>query len=243
MGRKWANIEKKKGAADKLRSQIYTKILFDVGKAVKSGGAEPSTNFLLKVALEKCKKNNVPRDNIERAIKKALGGGVDEDKEVTYEGYGLGGVAIFVETSTNNTTRTVANIRSYFNKAGGSLGTTGSLQFVFNRKAVFEVTQGELDEDDFTLEMIDAGAEDIELEDGIFDIQGPMEVFGAISKKLEELEITPDDASLLQVPITFKEVDDETYLANMKLIDIIESDEDVLKVYHNIEYQERFDHL
>ena len=114
------------------------------------------------------------------------------------------------------------------------------LQFVYNRKAVFEVPQESLDEDDFTLEMIDAGAEEIELEDGIFCINGPMEVFGAISKKLEELEITPEEANLEQVPLTFKEVDDETYETIMKLVDALESEEDVIRVYHNIEYDERF---
>ncbi|WP_127716840.1 YebC/PmpR family DNA-binding transcriptional regulator [Halobacteriovorax sp. HLS] len=243
MGRKWANIVKKKGAADKLRGQIYTKILFEVSKAVKSGGEDPATNFLLKIALEKCKKNNVPKDNIDRAIKKGLGGDDDGYQEISYEGYGPNGVAIFVEASTNNVTRTVANVRVCFKKAGGSLGTTGSLQFVFTRKAVFEVPQGDLDEDEFTLEMIDAGAEDIELEDGIFCINGPMEVFGAISKKLEELGVQPEEATLEQIPQTFKEVDDETYEAIMKMIDALESDEDVLKVYHNIEYDERFAEL
>jgi YebC/PmpR family DNA-binding regulatory protein len=240
MGRKWNNIVKKKGAADKLKGQIYTKILFEVTKAAKSGGEDPSTNFLLKIALEKCKKNNVPKDNIDRAIKKGLGGDDDGYQEISYEGYGPNGVAIFVEASTNNVTRTVANVRVCFKKAGGSLGTSGSLQFVFNRKAVFEIPMGDLDEDDFTLEMIDAGAEDIELEDGFFCVNGPMEVFGSISKKLEDLGVTPEEATLEQVPLTFKEVDDETYLTIMKMIDTLESDEDVLKVYHNIEFDERF---
>lgn len=240
MGRKWANIEKKKGAADKLRGQIYTKILFEVTKAVKSGGEEPGSNFLLKLALDKCKKNNVPKDNIDRAIKKGLGGNDDGYEEVTYEGYAPGGVAIFVETSTNNVTRTVANVRSYFNKVKGSLGTTGSLQFVFTRKAVFEVAQGDLDEDDFTLEMIDAGAEDIELEDGFFEISGPMEIYGTVSSKLHEMGITPEESGLEQIPMNFKEVDDETYQTTMKLIGLLEADEDVIKVYHNIEFDERF---
>jgi YebC/PmpR family DNA-binding regulatory protein len=243
MGRKWANIVNKKGAADKLRGQVYTKILFEVSRAVKSGGEEPSTNFLLKIALEKCKKNNVPKDNIDRAIKKAMGGNDDGFQEIPYEGYGPGGVAIYIESSTNNNTRTVANVRAAFNKAGGSLGTTGSLQFVFNRKAVFEVPVTGLDEDDFTLEMIDAGAEDIEVEDGFYCINGPMEVFGAISKKLEELDVKPEEATLEQIPTTFKEIDDETYLANQKLIDTLEADEDVIKVYHNIEFDERFNDL
>lgn len=243
MGRKWANIEKKKGAADKLRGQIYTKILFEVTRAVKSGGDDAGTNFLLKIALEKCKKNNVPKDNIDRAIKKGLGGDDDGYADVVYEGYGPGGVAIFVETSTNNTTRTVANVRACFSKAGGSVGTTGSLQFVFTRKAVFEVPKGELDEDEFTLEMIDCGAEEIELEDGFFEVSGPMEVFGAVSKKLEEMGVTPEEANLEQVPTTFKEVTDETYLNIMKLIAKLEADDDVVKVYHNIEFSEHFNDL
>jgi YebC/PmpR family DNA-binding regulatory protein len=243
MGRKWNNIVKKKGAADKLKGQIYTKILFEVTKAAKAGGEDPSTNFLLKIALEKCKKNNVPKDNIDRAIKKGLGGDDDGYQEISYEGYGPNGVAIFVEASTNNVTRTVANVRVCFKKAGGALGTSGSLQFVYNRKAVFEIAQGELDEDEFTLEMIDAGAEEIELEDGFFCVNGPMEVFGSISKKLEEMGVTPDEATLEQVPLTFKEVDDETYLTIMKMVDALEADEDVLKVYHNIEYHERFAEL
>lgn len=243
MGRKWANIEKKKGAADKLRGQIYTKILFEVSRAVKSGGDDPGSNFMLRIALDKCKKNNVPRDNIDRAIKRGLGGDTEGYEEVAYEGYGPNGVAIFVETSTNNTTRTVANVRSYFNKVGGSLGTTGSLQFVFNRKAVFEIPQGELDEDEFTLEMIDCGAEDIELTDGYFEVRGPMEAFGTISKKLEDMGVTPEEAGLEQVPLTFKEVNDETYLSVMKLVSLLEEDADVVKVYHNIEFDERFNDL
>ncbi|OIQ20962.1 MAG: transcriptional regulator [Bacteriovorax sp. MedPE-SWde] len=243
MGRKWANIVKKKGAADKLKSQVYTKILFEVTKAVKQGGDDPSTNFLLKVALEKCKKNNVPKDNIDRAIKKGLGGADDGYEEINYEGYGPNGVALFIEASTNNVTRTVANVRVVFKKNGGGLGTTGSLQFVFNRKAVFEFPQGELDEDDFTMDMIDVGAEDIVLEDGFFTVTGPMEIFGDVSKKLEELNIVPDESGLEQVPLTFKEVDDETYLTIMKMIDLLEADEDIIKVYHNIEFDERFAEL
>ena len=243
MGRKWANIVKKKGANDKLRGQIYTKILHEVTRAVKSGGAEIGSNFLLKLALDKCKKNNVPKDNIDRAIKKGLGGDDDGYSEVIYEGYGPNGVAVLVESFTNNTTRTVANVRLYFNKVNGSLGTTGSLQFIYTRKANFEVPVAGLDEDEFTLEMIDAGAEDIEIEDGFFCITGPMETFGSISKKLEELNVAPEEACLEQIPTTYKEVDDQTYLAIMKLVDFLESDEDVVRVYHNIEFDERFNDL
>lgn len=243
MGRKWNNIVKRKGDKDKLKGQIYTKVLFEVTAAVKSGGEDPGSNFMLKIALDKCKKNNVPKDNIDRAIKKGMGGNDDGYEEVNYEGYGPNGVAVFVETSTNNVTRTVANVRNFFKKAGGSVGTTGSLQFVFSRKAVFEIADTGIDEDDFTMEMIDAGAEDIVREDGFYSVTGPMESFGPLSKKFEELKLSPEEAGLEQVAQTFKEVDDETYLTVMKLVDNLESDEDVIKVYHNIEFNERFNDL
>ena len=235
MGRKSAKIANKKGAADKLKSQVYTKALVDVTIAAKNGGGDPETNFLLRVAMERCRKFNVPKDNIERAIKKGLGGDGVGYEDVTYEGYGPHGVAIFVEAATDNVTRTVANVRNFFNKNGGSLGTSGSLQFIFDRKAVFAVPQAELDEDDFTLEMIDAGAEEIELEEGIFEVTGPMETFGTIQEKLQELNITPDEARLERIPTTYKGVTDEQYADVEKLIDILESDDDVNTVYHNME--------
>ena len=132
MGRKSAKIAAKKGAADRAKSQVYTKALHDVATAVKSGGGDPDTNFLLKIALERCKKFNVPKDNIDRAIKRGLGGDGEGYSDITYEGYGAGGVGVFVEASTNNTTRTAANVRSYFNKCNGSLGKDGCLQFIFD---------------------------------------------------------------------------------------------------------------
>lgn len=236
MGRKSAKIAQKKGAADKTRSQVYTKALHDVATAVKSGGPDVDSNFLLKIALERCKKFNVPKDNIERAIKRGQGGPGEGHEDVTYEGYGPAGVGIFVEASTNNTTRTVANVKSYFNKNGGSLGTNGCLQFIFDRKAVFTVPKGNLNEDEFTLELIDAGAEDIELEDGVFEVTGPMEAFGTIQNKLQELGTTPEEAGLQRIPNNFKTVDDEETLAQIeRLIDLLEEDEDVVAVYHNLE--------
>ena len=242
MGRKSAKIAAKKGAADKAKSQIYTKALHDVALAAKSGGGDVETNFLLRIALDRCKKFNVPKDNIDRAIKRGLGGDGEGYEDVTYEGYGPGGVAVFVESSTNNITRTVANVRSYFNKCGGSLGKDGSLQFIFDRKAVFTVPTEGLDEDEFTLELIDAGAEDIEKIDDLFEVTGPMESFGTIQNKLEELQTKPEEAGLQRIPTTFKEVTDEETMAQLeKLIDMLESDEDVVTVYHNIEDTESED--
>ena len=238
MGRKSAKIAAKKGAADRAKSQVYTKALHDVALAVKSGGGDPDTNFLLKIALDRCKKFNVPKDNIDRAIKRGLGGDGEGYEDVTYEGYGPGGVAVFVETSTNNVTRTVANVRSYFNKCGGSLGKDGSLQFIFDRKAVFTVPLDNLDEDDFILELIDAGAEDIEKDGELFEIIGPMDAFGSIQNKLQELNTTPEEAGLQRIPNTLKEVSDtETMEQLEKLVGLLEDDEDVVTVYHNIEDQ------
>lgn len=240
MGRKWNNIKEKKGDQDKQRSLIYTKTLREVTKAVKNGGEEVESNFLLRIALEKCRKYNVPKDNVDRAIKKGLGNEDEGYSDIAYEGYGPNGVAIFVEASTNNVTRTVANVRNCFNKCGGSLGTTGCLQFVFERKAVFEIPQGTIVEDDFTMDMIDAGAEDVVLEDGYFTVTGPMESFGAIQTKLDQLKIAAEEAGLERVPLTFKEIDKETWKIISKLVDMLENDDDVSKVYHNVKWDDSF---
>lgn len=240
MGRKWNNIKEKKGDQDKQRSLIYTKTLREVTKAVKNGGEEVESNFLLRIALEKCRKYNVPKDNVDRAIKKGLGNEDEGYSDISYEGYGPNGVAIFVEASTNNVTRTVANVRNCFNKCGGSLGTTGCLQFVFERKAVFEIPQGTIVEDDFTMDMIDAGAEDVVLEDGYFTVTGPMEAFGAIQTKLDQLKISAEEAGLERVPLTFKEIDKETWKIISKLVDMLENDDDVSKVYHNVKWDDSF---
>lgn len=240
MGRKWNNIKEKKGAQDRARTQVYSKLLKETTIAVKKGGDNPGSNFLLRIALDKCRKNNVPKDNIERAIKKGLGGDDDGYEDIAYEGYGPGGVAIFIEASTNNVTRTAGNVRSYFNKCAGSLGTNGCLQFVFDHKAVFEVKAEGIDEEVFSLEVIDAGADDIVLEDGFFNVIGPMDKFGSIQKKLDEMNIEADEAGLERIPLNFKEIDKETFNQNMKLINYIENDDDVNKVYHNIQYDDSF---
>jgi YebC/PmpR family DNA-binding regulatory protein len=235
MGRKSAKIAMKKGAADKARGQVYTRALKDVFKASKGGSGDPTSNFLLKVAIEKAKKLNVPKDNIDKAVKKGQGSDGVGFEDINYEGYGPGGVAVFVESSTDNGTRTVANVRSCFKKCGGTLGTSGSLEFIFTRKAVFLVPDEGIDEDEFTLEMIDAGAEEVELEDNLYEVVGPMEVFGAIQEKLQSLSITPDEATLERIPLNYKGVDEETKEQVEKLISLLEEDDDVVTVYHNLE--------
>lgn len=234
MGRKSAKIAAKKGATDKAKAQVYTRALQDVFKASKSGGPDPSTNFLLRVAIERCRKFNVPKDNIEKAIKKGQGPDGEGYNDVNYEGYGPDGVAIFAEASTNNVTRTVGNVRSYFKKCNGSLGTSGSLEFVFEQKAIFTVPVEGIDEEDFTMQMIDAGAEEVERDEEFFEVIGAKESFGAIQEKLQGINITPDEASLVRIPLNQKEVSNETREEVEKLIELLEADEDIVTVYHNM---------
>ena len=231
---KFANIKHRKGAQDLKRGKVFTKIQKEITVAVKTGGGgDPEMNPRLRLALANARGVNMPKDNIERAIKKAVGGQGENYIEVTFEGYGPDGTAVFVECATDNNTRTVSNIRSYFNKYGGSLGKDGCLEFIFTRKGIFHLKTEGLDEDDFTMEMIDAGAEDVEVEEGIFTVICEMEEFGNISKKLQELQIEPLEAGLKRIPSTTKAVNQSNYPKFEKLIDIIEDDDDVQKVYHN----------
>jgi YebC/PmpR family DNA-binding regulatory protein len=238
LGRKSAKIANKKGAADKARGQLYTRALVDVFKASKAGGPDIASNFLLRVAVERCKKFNVPKDNIEKAIKKGQGSDGVGYEDISYEGYGPNGIAIFVEASTNNPTRTVANVRSYFRKCNGSLGVSGSLEFIFECKAMFRIPTDGINLDDFTLAMIDAGADDIETVDEYFEVLGAKENFGSIQEKLQELNITPEEASLVRIPLTRKAADDETFEQVERLIGMLEEDDDIVTVYHNMEDEE-----
>jgi YebC/PmpR family DNA-binding regulatory protein len=235
VGRKSSKIALRKGAADKARGQLYTRMLKDVFKASKGGSAEITANFLLKVAIEKAKKFNVPREHIEKAIKKGQGEGGVGYQDISYEGYGQGGVAVFVEASTDNPTRTIANIRTAFKKCNGSLGTPGSLEFVFSHKAQFEIPVEGISEEEFTLHMIEAGADDVELDEGFFVVTAPKDAFGAIQEKLQEIHVTPEEASLIRIPNSKKHVDDDTVAQIEKLIDLLEADDDVVTVYHNLE--------
>ncbi len=237
---KWANIKHRKGAQDAKRGKIYTKLVKEITVAVKTGGADPEMNPRLRLAIQNAKGQNMPKDNVERAIKKASGAGGEDFVETTFEGYGVDGVAIFIECATDNNTRTVANIRSYFTKNGGSLGKDGCLQFIFERKGIFTIDLNGQDEEEFTLEMIDGGAEDVEFdrEENLITVSCEMEEFGNVSKKLQELNVEPKEAGLQRIPTTYKEVNKDSFPKLMKLIDTIEDDDDVQKVYHNIEFNE-----
>lgn len=236
---KFANIKHRKGAQDLKRGKIFTKLQKEITVAVKTGGGgDPTMNPRLRLALANARGANMPKDNIDRAIKKAEGGSGENIVEVTFEGYGPDGTAIYVECATDNNTRTVSNIRSYFNKYGGSLGKDGCLEFIFSRKGIFLLQNEELEEEEFTMEMIDVGAEDIEFEEDTVVVSCEMEDFGNISKRLQEMDLEPKEAGLKRIPITTKEINQKDYPKFEKLIDVIEDDDDVQKVYHNVVMKE-----
>jgi YebC/PmpR family DNA-binding regulatory protein len=235
---KWSTIKRKKGALDAKRSKAFSKIIKDITVAVKESGTDPDCNPRLRLAISNAKGVNMPKDNIARAISKASDKDASSYVEVSYEGYANFGVAVFVECLSDNVQRTVSNVRSYFNKYNGSLGTNGSLLFLFDRKGVFAVPQSDLVEDDFVMEIIDAGAEDVELEDGIFTITTAMEDFGLMMKKLEEMGIEPESAELQRIPKTLTKLDKDSALKVLRLIDVFEDDDDVQNVFHNLELTE-----
>lgn len=235
---KWSTIKRKKGAADAKRSKMFSKVVKEITVAVKEGGFDPDGNPRLRLAIANAKGMSMPKDNIERAISK----GKDKDsasfQELTYEGYLSHGIAVYIECTTDNQQRTVSNVRAIFNKYSGNLGTNGSLSFLFDRKGIFIVPIGELDEEEFELEMIDAGAEDIELEDGFFSITTAMEDFGRLQKKLEEINVEPENAELQRIPHETVALDEDSAKKILKVIDLFEDEDDVQHVFHNLEITE-----
>jgi len=233
---KWANIKHRKGAQDAKRGKIFTKLIKEITVSARVGGPDPGSNPRLRLATQNAKGANMPKDTIDRAIKKGAGTDGTDYTEVTYEGYATDGVAVFVECTTDNLNRTVSNVRSIFSKYGGSLGTNGSLEFLFDSKGVFLVPVSDGgDEDEITLELIDGGAEEGEIVENLLHVTCNLEDFGMMQKKLEELQLQPESAELQRLPNTFVDLDDEAFVKVMKFIDALEDDDDVQKVYHNIE--------
>ena len=236
---KWSTIKHKKAALDAKRGKVFTKLIKEITVSVKEKGSDPDSNPRLRLAIQNAKGSNMPKETIDRAVKKGSGEDGATYSDVTYEGYGTNGVAVFVECTTDNINRTVASVRSIFTKNDGSLGTNGSLEFIFDRKGVFIVNMpDDADEDDLTLELIDGGAEDVEFNEGLMHITCQMEDFGLMQSKLEDLKLEPESAELQRIPNTSLELDDNAFTKNMKLIDSLEDDDDVQNVYHNIEASE-----
>ena len=232
---KWSTIKRKKGSIDSKRSKVFSKIVKEITVAVKEGGTDPENNPRLRVAVANAKGVSMPKDNIQRAINKGADKNSASFIECTYEGYGPGGIAIFIEATTDNQLRTVSNVRMYFNKNNGNLGTNGSLSFIFERKGIFVIPQGTLNSDDFEMEMIEAGAEDMQFEEGYFTVTTAMENFGSMMKKLEAMKIEPESAQLQRVPKETTVLELDSAKKVMRLIDLFEEDDDVQSVYHNLE--------
>ena len=217
-------------------ARTFTRIGKEIDIAVKAGGPDPANNTRLRILIQNAKAENMPKENVERAIKRAVSKDTSDYKEIVYEGYGPFGIAIVVETATDNNTRTVANVRHCFNKYGGSLGTTGSLDFLFDRKCVFKITRPEnFDLEEFELEMIDYGADEIfEDEENHVIIYGAFESFGAIQKYLEDSKYEITSGEFERIPLDTKELTDEQRETVDKLLEKLEEDDDVTNVYHNI---------
>ncbi len=233
---KWHNIQKTKGAADAKRSQMFTKIAREMIVAVKTGGGgDPANNSRLATVIAKAKAANMPNDNIKRTIDRALGSGnADAYESVVYEGYGPCGVAVIVEALTDNRNRTAPNVRHLFDKYGGNLGATGCVSWSFDRKGVIVIEKEDLDEDTVMMDALDAGADDMQVEDEVFEVYTDPDAFAAVTEALEAKGYTFLEAGVQMVPQNYIKLENEEDIKNMeKMIDLLEEDDDVQNVWHN----------
>lgn len=239
---KWNNIKNKKEKSDSQRAKIFTKIGREIAVAVKAGGPDPANNAKLKDVIAKAKSLNVPNDNIDRSIKKAAGDGDGSNYEsITYEGYGPSGVAVIVETLTDNRNRTASSMRHYFDKFGGNLGQVGCVGFMFDKKGIIIIDneEKEIDEETLMMQALDAGAADFVAEDAYFEISTEPDDFTAVCDALENNGYKFASAQVENVPQTTVTLTSEDDVKNMnKLIDALEEDDDVQDIYHNWEENE-----
>lgn len=235
---KWANIKHKKEKTDAQKAKVFTKIGKEIAIAVKEGGGDPNSNAKLRDLIQKAKANNVPNDNIERTIKKALGAGGESYEEITYEGYGPGGVAVIVETTTDNRNRTAGNVRSYFSKYHGNMGQTGSVSFMFEDKGVIVIANedGDIDEDKLMETALEAGAEDFMANEDSFEIYTVSDDVYSINESLVAAGYVVASAEKSKIPSNYVTLDNEEDIKFMNLlIEKLEEDDDVMDVYHNCE--------
>ena len=235
MGRAFEFRKARKMKRWSAMSKAFTRIGKDIVMAVKEGGADPYSNSKLRAVIQNAKSVNMPKDNIERAIKRASDKSQGDYKEVLFEGYGPHGIAILVETATDNNTRTVANIRSYFSKCNGNLGTSGSVVFMFDHICNFKVEKQDLDIEELELELIDFGVEELFIEENEILIYAPFECYGVIQSELEKREIIINSSGFDRIPNITKEIKEEEEIADIdKLLEKIETDDDVQNVYHTM---------
>lgn len=237
MGRAFEFRKARKMKRWSAMSKTFTRIGKDISIAVKEGGADPETNSRLRQVIQNAKSANMPKENIERAIKKASGADAANYTEISLEGYAPYGIAIFVDCTTDNNNRTVANVRSYFNKCEGSLGTNGSLEFIFDRKGVFTIdsSQVTMDLEELEMELIDGGLENLEVDEEAITVYCDYTEFSNMQKCLEVLEIEIQNSELQRIPNNTKTISAEQAELVLKLLDKLESDDDVQQVFHNME--------
>ncbi|MBN1667458.1 MAG: YebC/PmpR family DNA-binding transcriptional regulator [Anaerolineales bacterium] len=237
---KWSTIKRKKGAADAKRGAVFTRIAKELAIAAREGGGDENANFRLRLAVDKAKAANMPKDNIERAIKRGTGEGKDGNllEEVIYEGYGPHGVALMIEVVTDNRNRTVADVRHILNRFGGSMGEAGSVAWQFTRACFFEFPLAGRDQDELFMLAVEGGADDVSFDDGEVEITGPVEAFKTISDQLRAAGIRPEEAGLRMVPNQELELSVEETLKVMRVIDGLEELDDVQDVYSNLHISE-----
>lgn len=236
---KWSTIKRKKGANDAARAKVFTKLAREISVAVKEGGSDPSNNSRLRDLIAKGRAANVPQDNIMRAVKKAG----DSDKEnyeaIVYEGYGNGGIAVIVECLSDNRNRTASNMRHYFDKFGGNMGTTGCVSFMFENKGVIVIEQENLDEEKVLEDCFEAGAQDVSFEEGIIEITTEPADLSAVAQALEGMGYILSQREIEMVPNNYTKIDDQDVLKKLALLfSYLEEDDDVQNVWHNLENQE-----
>ncbi|MPM00153.1 putative transcriptional regulatory protein [bioreactor metagenome] len=239
---KWHNIQNKKGKADAKRGKIFTKLGKEIIIAVKNGGPVPDTNPKLRDVIAKAKAANMPNDTITRSIKKASGelAGVNYEK-IVYEGYGPSGVAVIVETLTDNKNRSAGNVRSAFTKGGGNMGATGCVGFMFQEKGEIVIEREDKDEDEIMMLALDAGAEDFSAEEEVFIITTTPEDFGTVREALESNGLEFLEATVKMIPDTYTAINEDDAKKFQKMLDLLDDDDDVQEVYHNAEFPEGWD--
>ena len=237
---KWHNIQAKKGKVDAKRGKIFTKIGKEIAMAIKQGGANLEANSKLRDVVAKAKATNMPNDNIQRALKKGAGEADSVNYEsIVYEGYGPSGVAVIVETLTDNKNRSAGNVRAAFTKGGGNMGTTGCVSFMFQEKGEIIIEKGDLDEEEVMMMALEAGAEDFNAdEEEVFAVTTTPEDFGSVREALESNGLEFLEAAVKMIPDTYTEIDEEAAKKFQKMLNLLDDDDDVQEVYHNAEFPE-----
>jgi YebC/PmpR family DNA-binding regulatory protein len=236
---KWAQIKRQKGANDQKRGALFTKLTREIMQAARQGGPDPAANFKLRLAVQRARAANMPNDNIERAIARATGSASEDQlDEITYEGYGPGGIAILVSALTDNRNRTVSEVRHQFSRAGGSLGETGSVAWQFEPRGIITIPLEGRDPDEVALQAIDAGAEDVDVQGDVIEVRTDPAALESVRRQLEAAGYQVENADFAMVPKTTIELDEKTAHQALRLIEALEDLEDVQRVYSNADFSD-----